>query len=219
MDRQLMQILAMGLAVVLLVGGIALWQSLRLGGHRKAREAIAAAHAWTYTEHVEGTQWRMEGEIAGVPFVADAIRPRHDGPAGVSRPNRTRLTAEVAGEGGILVEPTGTADVPAIAMALVKRHAGPAAEHLRREGRPVPVEGPLAERFEVRATSPELAEAWLTDEVRAALVGYAASRPAPPTVSWWDGQLEVAVGEDLRKGPHVQAFLDLARVLVEAART
>lgn len=218
MDRQLLQILGMGLAVVLIIGGVILWQNLRLGGNRQAREALSSANGWTYSENEDGTIWRMRGTLSGMAWVADATRPRHDSPTGVARPNRTRLAAEVPGTAGVLIMPRlPPGPGGAVASAGLKVMLGKAGVLLDR-GTPVETDPQFAAVFEVRATDPEAARRLLTDDVKRALLDQAGRYSgAGPAVTWWEGELVVQVGVDLHKAAKVEAFLKLAHTVLEAA--
>src|SRR5690606_39011144 len=123
----------MGLGVLVLVGGIAVWQGFFAGRDAKARAALANQHGWTYSEGEDQTQWRMVGTLSGASFVADAKRPRYDGPPNAANPHRTRFTAQVPGGAAVRVEPAGLDELPETAAAALKWVMGPPADQLRRE--------------------------------------------------------------------------------------
>ena len=87
MTSQIVQILGVGLAVLLLVGGIALLQALRSRRRTDEHQALASRNGWTYVPDTDGQQWRITGTFGVTAFVAEAQRPRHDSPVGAIRAN------------------------------------------------------------------------------------------------------------------------------------
>ncbi len=216
MSRQLVQILGLGLGVLLLVGGIALMQAWRGGGRADERQALASRNGWTYVPDVDGNQWRITGTFGETAFVAEAQRPRHDRPVGEIRANRTRVVAQVAGP-GIRIAPAGLPTLPG-AGDLVAIVAG---EHAKRLGSApvVPLTGAFGERYEVRAEDADAAARLLDERLRATLLGAAERWPgSPPIVTRLDGTLTVTLGEDLTATADIEAFIRVARGVVEAAQ-
>ena len=216
MTSQIVQILGVGLAVLLLVGGIALLQALRSRRRTDERQALASRNGWTYVPDVDGQQWRITGTFGVTAFVAEAQRPRHDSPVGAIRANRTRVVVQIPGS-GIRIAPTGLPALPG-AGDLVAIVAG---EHAKRLGMAplVPWAGPFGERYEVRAENTDAAEGLLDERLRAALLGAAKRWPgSPPIVTRLDGVLTVTLGEDLTSTADIDTFIGMARAVVESAR-
>ena len=217
MTSQIVQILGVGLAVLLLVGGIALLQALRSRRRTDERQALASRNGWTYVPDIDGQQWRITGTFGVSAFVAEAQRPRHDSPVGAIHANRTRIMVVQISGSGIRIAPTGLPALPG-AGDLVAIVAG---EHAKRLGMAplVPWAGPFGERYEVRAQNTDAAEGLLDERLRAALLGAAKRWPgSPPIVTRLDGVLTVTLGEDLTSTADIDTFIGMARAVVESAR-
>ena len=216
MSQQLLQILGMGLAVLLLIGGIALNQARRSNSKSEARQAMASRNGWSHAADVEGQQWRITGTFGDTAFVAEAQRPRHDSPLGEILANRTRLVAQLAGP-GIRIAPAGLPTVPG-AGDLLSLVAGDAAKRLG-SAPVVAAVGRFGERYEVRTEDVEAARRLLDERLQAALLSVGERWPgSPPIVTWLDGVLTISVGQDLDHAADVEAFLKVARTVVESAR-
>jgi len=213
---QWMQVLGVGLAVLLLVGGIALLQAWRSGNKSDERQAMATRNGWSHVADVDGQQWRITGTFGDTAFVAEAQRPRNDSSVGEIRANRTRLIAEVAGP-GIRIAPAGLPQLPG-AGDLLSLVAGEAAKRLA-SAPVVAAEGRFGDRYEVRADDAAAAGRLLDERLQAALIDAAERWPgSPPIVTWLDGVLTITLGRDLDAAADVEAFLLVARALVDSAR-
>lgn len=180
-------IVAAAVGAIVLLGAALLIRWLR-GLEAERIEAIAARRGWRVDGGSGPSDWRVEGEDAGLRWVLGVRQVPRRGPI-------TELTVAAPEAAHVLfAAPRSPAPVPASAERWVAEVFGREAPGVRF------VEGPAG--WTVATDDPKRGGAWLTGEA-------AALQALRPTLERHGAVLRLRLPDEVRDGPTLEALVDL----------